>query len=65
LRDVLMSRRDLFVENFIERLLTYSLGRGVEEYDRPIIRKIARETAPDDYRCHPSFSVSSRPSRSR
>jgi hypothetical protein len=50
LRDVLLSRRDLFVENFIERLLTYSLGRGVEEYDRPIIRKIARETAPDDYR---------------
>jgi len=48
LRDVLLSRRDLFVENFIERLLTYSLGRGVEEYDRPIIRKIARETAPDD-----------------
>ncbi len=50
LRDVLVSRRDLFVENFIERLLTYSLGRGVEEYDRPIIRKIARETAPDDNR---------------
>jgi Protein of unknown function (DUF1585) len=50
LRDVLLSRRDLFVENFSERLLTYSLGRGVEEYDRPIIRKIARETAPDDYR---------------
>jgi hypothetical protein len=50
LREVLLSRRDLFVENFIERLLTYSLGRGVEEYDRPIIRKIARETAPDDYR---------------
>jgi len=50
LRDVLLQRRDLFVENFVERLLTYSLGRGVEEYDRPIIRKIARETAPDDYR---------------
>jgi Protein of unknown function (DUF1592)/Protein of unknown function (DUF1588)/Protein of unknown function (DUF1587)/Protein of unknown function (DUF1585)/Protein of unknown function (DUF1595) len=46
LRDVLLSRSDLFVENFIERLLTYSLGRGVEEYDRPIIRKIAREAAP-------------------
>jgi hypothetical protein len=50
LREVLLKRRDLFVENFIERLLTYSLGRGVEAYDRPIIRKIARETAPDDYR---------------
>jgi hypothetical protein len=50
LRDVLLSKKQLFVENFIERLLTYALGRGIEEYDRPIIRKIARETAPDDYR---------------
>ena len=50
LRDALLKRRDLFVENFIERLLTYSLGRGVEEYDRPVIRKIVREAAPDDYR---------------
>jgi len=24
------------------------MGRGVEEYDRPIIRKIAREAGPDD-----------------
>jgi Protein of unknown function (DUF1592)/Protein of unknown function (DUF1588)/Protein of unknown function (DUF1587)/Protein of unknown function (DUF1595)/Protein of unknown function (DUF1585) len=48
LRDVLANRRDLFVENFVERLLTYAVGRGVEEYDRPIIRKIAREAAPGD-----------------
>jgi hypothetical protein len=48
LRDVLASRRDLFVENFVERLLTYAMGRGVEEYDRPIIRRIAREAAPQD-----------------
>ena len=46
LREVLLSRRDLFVETFTERLLTYALGRGVEEYDRPVIRKIVRE-APD------------------
>jgi hypothetical protein len=50
LREVLLARSDLFVENFVERLLTYALGRGVEEYDRPVIRKIAREAAPDDYR---------------
>ena len=50
LRDVLLSKRDLFVENFTERLLTYALGRGVEEYDRPVIRKIAREAATDDHR---------------
>jgi hypothetical protein len=48
LRDVLVSRRDLFVQNFVERLLTYAIGRGVEEYDRPVIRRIAREAAPGD-----------------
>jgi len=48
LRDVLISRHDLFVENFVERLLTYAIGRGTEEYDRPIIRRIAREAAPGD-----------------
>lgn len=49
LRDIMVSKkRGLFVENFTERLLTYALGRGVEEYDRPVIRKIVRETTPDD-----------------
>jgi hypothetical protein len=51
LRDILLStKRDVFVENFTERLLTYALGRGVEEYDRPVIRKIVREASPDDHR---------------
>jgi mono/diheme cytochrome c family protein len=50
LREVLLSKRDLFVETFTERLLTYALGRGVEQYDRPVIRKITREAAADDQR---------------
>jgi hypothetical protein len=50
LRDVLLSKRDLFVETFTERLLTYALGRGVEEYDRPVIRKIVREAEADGHR---------------
>jgi Protein of unknown function (DUF1592)/Protein of unknown function (DUF1588)/Protein of unknown function (DUF1585)/Protein of unknown function (DUF1587)/Protein of unknown function (DUF1595) len=50
LRDILLSKRELFVETFTERLLTYALGRGVEQYDRPVIRKIVREAAPDDHR---------------
>src|SRR5262249_12380821 len=37
LREILVSKkRDVFVENFTERLLTYALGRGVEEYDLPV-----------------------------
>jgi hypothetical protein len=50
LREILVSKRDLFVETFTERLLTYALGRGVEQYDRPVIRKIVRDAASDDQR---------------
>jgi hypothetical protein len=50
LREVLLAKKDLFVETFTERLLTYALGRGVEQYDRPIIRKIVRDAASDDQR---------------
>jgi len=50
LRDYLMSHTDQFATTVTEKLLTYALGRGVEEYDRPIIRKIVRETAADNYK---------------
>jgi len=33
-----------------EELLTFALGRGVEHYDAPAIRKIVREANADDYR---------------
>ena len=33
-----------------EKLLTYSLGRGIEYYDAPAIRGIVRGAAADDYR---------------
>ncbi len=48
LRKLLVQKRDMFVENFTERLLTYALGRGVEEYDRPVIRKITRDAEPEN-----------------
>jgi len=47
LRRVLMSKPDLFATSVIEKLLTYALGRGVEYYDEPVVRKIRRETAPE------------------
>ena len=50
LREVLVSKQDMFVENLTESLLTYALGRGVEEYDRPVLRQITREAASDNYR---------------
>ena len=48
LREILLRKRNQFVEAFTERLLTYALGRGVEEYDAPAIRRIAREASADD-----------------
>ena len=48
LREVLMKKQDMFVYNFTERLLTYALGRGVEEYDHAALRKITREAAADN-----------------
>jgi hypothetical protein len=50
LRKVLLSKKDQFVMTATERLLTYGLGRGVEPYDMPAIRKIVRDAAPGDYR---------------
>jgi hypothetical protein len=45
-----VDKRELFVDAVAERLLTYALGRGLEEYDRPVIRRITRLAAVDDYR---------------
>ncbi len=50
LRTLLVSHRDDFVRTFTEKLLAYAVGRGVEYYDRPAVRKITREAAADNYR---------------
>src|SRR4029078_570647 len=50
LRDLLLSRRELVVGTFPEKLLAYGLGRGLEHTDRPIVRTIVRQAAPADYR---------------
>ena len=42
--------RSEFIGTLTEKLLTYALGRGVESYDMPAIRKIVREAAANDYR---------------
>lgn len=50
LRQALLSRSDMFVRNFTEKLLTYALGRGVEYYDMPVVRSIDREAARNNNR---------------
>ena len=50
LRDLLLGQEERFVETVTEKLLTYALGRGVEYYDGPAVRKITRDAAASDYR---------------
>jgi hypothetical protein len=50
LRQALLSKPDLFVNAFVEKLMTYALGRGIEWYDAPAIREIVRESAKTEYR---------------
>jgi hypothetical protein len=46
----LLKHKDDYVRTLTEKLLAYSIGRGIEYYDLPAIRKIARDSAPSDYR---------------
>jgi mono/diheme cytochrome c family protein len=50
LEQVLLSRKDQFVEAFTERLMIYALGRGVEAPNLPAIRAIRAASAKDNYR---------------
>jgi hypothetical protein len=50
LEDALLSRPELFAATLTEQLLTFALGRGVEYYDAPAVRKIVRDAEKDGYR---------------
>ena len=50
LRKSLLKRPEVIAYAVSEKLLTYALGRNLEHYDAPSVRKIAREAAPSDYR---------------
>lgn len=50
LRAALVQRPDQFAIVFTEKLMMYSIGRGVEAHDMPAVRKIVREAAKDDFR---------------
>jgi len=39
-----------FARCLAEKMLTWSLGRGIESYDRPTVREIVRQTQQHDYR---------------
>jgi len=50
LRKALLKRPEQFVQTMTEKLMTYGLGRSVEYYDMPAVRRIVRDAARDNYR---------------
>jgi Protein of unknown function (DUF1592)/Protein of unknown function (DUF1588)/Protein of unknown function (DUF1587)/Protein of unknown function (DUF1585)/Protein of unknown function (DUF1595) len=45
LRALLVNHKEDFVRTLSAKLLAYALGRGLEYYDQPVVRKIARDAA--------------------
>ena len=50
LRALLLDDPEQFPRTVTEKLLAFALGRRVEYYDRPAVRKIVRDAAAHDYR---------------
>ena len=50
LRAALLRYSPQFVRMFVEKLMTYAVGRGMEYTDMPTIRAIAKDVAKDDSR---------------
>ena len=50
LRKALLARPEQFAQTFTEKLLTYALGRGLEYYDMPTVRKIVKDAKRDNYK---------------
>ena len=52
LRRALMARSELFVQTLTGQLMSYAVGRPLDYYDMPVVRRIARDVAGD----HDRFS---------
>jgi hypothetical protein len=50
LRKALLRNPEIFVGTFVEKLMTYALGRGVAATDMPTVRQIVRDGAKQNYR---------------
>jgi len=50
LRSALLRNPEQFVQTFTEKLMTYGLGRRLEYYDMPTVRKIVHSAAGSNYR---------------
>jgi len=50
LREAILSRPNAFATVVTEKMLTYALGRGLEPSDMPVVRRIVKKAAQNDYR---------------
>lgn len=50
LKTLLLQRKQEFVHNLVERMLSYALGRGLEAYDLPAVRAITQAVLKSDCR---------------
>lgn len=50
LRGILLANQELFARMVTGKLMEYGLGRRIEAYDQPVLRKIVRDAAAEDYR---------------
>jgi hypothetical protein len=50
LRSLLLEQPEQFPRTVTDKLMAYALGRRVEYYDRPAIRKIVHDAAAQNYR---------------
>jgi mono/diheme cytochrome c family protein len=50
MRDFLLSRKEVFIQTMTEKLMSYSLGRSVDYYDMPSIRRILSDSKANNYR---------------
>jgi hypothetical protein len=50
LRAALLARSDVIVTHLTKMLMSYALGRRVEHYDMPTVRRIVRDAKADEYR---------------
>ena len=50
LRAALLEQPEQFPRTVTEKLMAYALGRRLDYYDRPAVRKIVRDAAANDYR---------------
>jgi hypothetical protein len=50
LKKTLLARKDEFIRNLTERMLSYALGRGLEPYDLSTVQSITRTVAKENYK---------------